>query len=91
MKFCFECGKKLIKKDQKHCQECGQDLYGKVEFIPVSPAPPIVSPWPFIYPPVIITTTPDTIPGQSPTPWYPYRITCGSVSSFRDNNIQCWM
>jgi hypothetical protein len=92
MNYCWSCGTKLIKKKQKHCQECGQNLSGKVEFVPVSPAPPIVAPWPYIYPPVIITA-PDTgpnIPGQ--TPYDPYRITCGSGSiSNPDMKCQVWM
>lgn len=94
-KFCPECGIKLKIKGAKFCHECGQGLSGNVELVP-SPVPPIVAPWPYIYPPVIITQ-PDVLPYNpfvNPvTPWDPYKVTCGSVgiSGQQDNNIICWM
>lgn len=71
-KFCPECGIKLKIKGAKFCHECGQDLLGKVEFIPV-PAPQT---WPYIYP---VVTTPDL-------PYGNYQITCGSASVKADSN-----
>lgn len=89
--FCPACGEKVKIKKANFCSDCGQELKLKAEIIEV-PVPVVTQPWPYIAQPVIITQ-PNTDP-YNPTPWDPYKITCGSVgisSDANSTNTQIWM